>query len=209
MKRKLISVFALISLYLISFKLEAQESQKNLMGIFTGGEAVHHIGWFMSPEVRSFYNKSQFKDNKSLLVGGKLGLMINHSFYFGITGYAKIGDMRYEKQETTVGVGMGYGGLFIGKSFLFNEIIHPRIGLSGGYGGSSEYLMKDNVRGANHVAGFMYIEPELALEINISNHVRLVTGATYRIVNMSNFELLSTGDLDGLSINLAIVFGKF
>ncbi|MCL3781030.1 hypothetical protein EMN47_11605 [Prolixibacteraceae bacterium JC049] len=208
MKNKLISTFSLVSLCLITSSAYAQDRPKTLLGFFQNEGKEQHVGWFIHPEIRKFYNKANFSDDTNVLVGGKIGLIMNHSFYIGLSGHAKTSKLRYVNDDSTIGVGMGYGGLFIGKAFLGDKIIHPRLAISCGYGGASEYPLKNNVRGANRSVGYLYVEPEAGLELNLSENIRFAFGATYRWLDASNFAHLSKDELNGLSLNFGVVIGR-
>lgn len=207
MKRTKISILFVLCFQIAS--VYAQESPKTLFD-FLGSEKTEeqHLGWFVNPEIRSFINPSSFSDDQSVLIGGKFGLLLNHSFYIGLSGYAKTSKLRYVEGNNTTGLGMGYGGLFIGKTFWANHLLHPRLGLTGGYGGASEYKVVNDIRGANHSVGYLFLEPELGLEVNISTMTRLTMGVTYRFVDASNFDVIPKNELNGLSFNVGVLFGN-
>ncbi|MCT4636419.1 MAG: hypothetical protein N4A72_01825 [Bacteroidales bacterium] len=187
--------FLVICSFLVLVSAVKAESIKSLINI----DSVS-TGWFIGAKYRSFFNSSKFNSSNSNVVGGEVGVVLNRSFYIGVSGFAKTGSLRFDKNGGTIGVGYGYGGLYIGKSFMHNSIIHPSVSLCTGYGGASEHYL----RGANHVAGFFFIEPTLNIEVNISSKVMFVSGVTYRYADTSNFYYLNSGDLNGFSINAGI-----
>lgn len=197
----------ILGLLLMFNHIKAQES-KTIMDLFNNEKEEIKVGWFVQPEYRNFFNSDDFDNEHSNIVGGKIGLLINQSFYVGLSGYTKTNKLRLKTDESTIGIGYGYGGVYVGKSFFKSSILNPKLALSLGYGGASEYVVHNYYKGANHVAGFVFAEPEVSFDLNISQHLKLNLGLSYRFINMSNFELISTGDLDGLSVNIGFIIGS-
>jgi hypothetical protein len=56
---------------------------------------------------------------------------------------------------------------------------------------------------------FIFAEPKINLELNISRVFRLGVGVGYRIISNSHIDRLDNNDLSGLVVNCNLKFGGF
>lgn len=167
------------------------------------------IGWFIKPHYQSINNNSKLNQDVTHLTGGTVGLVINKKIQIGVTGSAKTSKLNFRKEANNYGISYGYGGL----NFVFSpkqyKIIHFAFGTSIGYGGALEYDNTKNIRGATlNTLGFFYIEPELSLELNVSNYIRFYLSCTYRYLDTNNFKFIDSNLFNGFGLKMGIVIVK-
>ena len=178
------------------------------------GETEIEHGGYGGPVVRF----TSVNDNFAVLVGGRGGWIINHTFSIGLAGYGLANDIR----AYTVGpygeeyVELGYGGLdleFIANS---DDLIHFSIhallgGGSAGFRYSWDQNDWDNQNREMHREhdAFFVIEPGANIDLNITEWFRMSAGASIRYVTGLNSRATSESDINGLSAGLTFRFGKF
>jgi hypothetical protein len=215
MMKKLIFLFILISSSLL-----AQEET-----IFSGD--VEH-GGYGGPE----FKVTQIDNSLNLLVGGKGGWIINHSFVIGLAGYGLVTSITPEDNiNSDLRLAFGYGGLNLEYINSSNRIVHFTVSALVGAGGVAWYdhsdWFDDNYDDNRHTyAGdaFFVFEPGASIELNIVKWMRIDLGVSYRLISgaESNLKILpySTSgvlyeksikdkDLSGISGNITFKFGLF
>jgi hypothetical protein len=80
--------------------------------------------------------------------------------------------------------------------------------------GDVELDLKDNFENSNisvpsEDRGFFYIEPGIALEVNVMKYLKFGIGASYRLVSNMTFRTVSSNDLQGFNISAGIKVGLF
>lgn len=148
----------------------------------------------------------------AVLVGGRGGWIINHSFVLGGGGYGLVNDVSAKIPDAVNGfrlVDMGYGGLEMEYIAASDRLYHFSVGLLVGGGGvryKDEHMMDDH----RVMDGFFVAEPSLHLNLNITRFFRIAAGASYRYINgVNNNGITSDADLSGVSAILTLKFGKF
>ncbi len=148
----------------------------------------------------------------AVLVGGRGGWIINHSFVLGGGGYglanaisAKVPDLQNGFRH----VDLGYGGLEVEYIAASDRLVHLSFGLLVG-GGGVRYKDENTMEDHRSMDGFFVAEPSLTIDLNITRFFRLGAGASYRYVNgISSSGVTSDADLSGPSAMLILKFGKF
>jgi hypothetical protein len=116
-----------------------------------------------------------------LLLGGSLGLTINHVFSIGLAGYGR-SNMDYGQPD--------YGGLFFAYNFFPSRKLHFRVSALAG-------------SGTSHIGNVFYIfEPGIEGVLNISQIVRLTFGLSVPLADRDN-----TG-MSNAIFNVGFQFGK-
>jgi len=152
---------------------------------------------------------------ETLMMGGfRGGWSINRVVALGFEGWGfiptvSLSDVYQFNEVVLLG---GYGGFFIEPIVFSNEIVHVTFPVSGGAGwmgynenfynyDNTNFLVDDDV--------FWYIEPGIALEVNVSRSFRMDFGASQRFTQ--DLELLNTpkDEFDGWSYFLTLKFGRF
>lgn len=150
-------------------------------------------------------------DEWEVMVGGRGGWIINHSFVIGGGGYGLVTNVEAEYIDPggDVLLELGYGGgmlEYVGNS---NELIHYSVGLLIGAGGVNYIRDITNVRLYADADAFFVLEPETNFMLNVTTYFRAGIGASYRLVSGVDLAGLSDSDIGGLSINMVFKFGDF
>ncbi len=173
-------------------------------------------GGFGAPVVKY----TQIKGEPAVLVGGRGGWIINHSFIIGGGGYGLVNniDANIPQPDCFWGGGpylnFGYGGLELEYIINSDQLLHYSISALIGGGGLSyrRSLEENNNWDANWNSpndAFFVFEPSLDFEINIISFMRVDAGVSYRFISGVKFDDLSNSDLSGPSALLTFKFGKF
>jgi hypothetical protein len=148
----------------------------------------------------------------AVLVGGRVGWIINHTFVLGGAGYGLVTNVRVKKNTDSVHqyIEMGYGGLDLEYIASSNDLVHLSLGLLIGAGGIG-YKDEDNDMFDNHrtMESFFVMEPSVHANLNVTHFFRIAGGVSYRYVNGLKSPLSTNTDLSGLSGVLTLKFGKF
>ncbi len=158
---------------------------------------------------------------RTLLVGGSGGVIINRSYFLGIAAYGLatqpsmngiVPGPDTEKRLTLYG---GYGGVVVGGTILGREVIHLSLPVTFGAGnldvsdddffdqglGDSQFTVENST--------FFVIEPAAQLEFNITSYLRVATGVSYRWVTGLELVNVTNDDLIGLTGVLSVRIGRF
>ncbi|MEM6829264.1 MAG: hypothetical protein AAF551_02025 [Bacteroidota bacterium] len=162
-----------------------------------------------------------FKNERSLMVGGCGGLVINRRFLFGIAGYGLAKDVEFNgfvpQKDTvkTLNLFGGYGGILVGATIAPKELVHISIPIVLGAGAfeiEDQHFFSDGLSDREFVienSVFFIIEPGLEIEFNVSSHFRLGFGATYRYITDLELINLSDEEVTGATGMVSLRFGRF
>ena len=200
-------ILALLAV-LIAFPALAQDEETLLTG-----EITH--GGFGGPVVKFTRLDGEF----GLLIGGRGGWIINHSFVIGGGGYGLVNSipgpegipMMMEPLLT-----VGYGGFEMEYVHHSGKLIHSSLNLliGGGGAGYHEKANEDWDFGNDSQNNptwdsFFIAEPGIAVELNITSFFRIGAGGSYRFVSGIEKNGLTNEDIGGPSVVLTFKFGKF
>ncbi len=170
------------------------------------------------------YSYSQIDDRDVIVNGAKSGMIINHSFAFGIEGYsfksASANDISLADEKFRY-MG-GYGSVFIEPIFYPKKYMHINIPLSFGAGGIS-YRSKNNTWNDEENwegtridrAAFWIFKPGIEIEFNLIHFFRFTIGTCYNFTSdikleYDNGNLIAEKDLlQKFSYGVKLKFGKF
>lgn len=146
-----------------------------------------------------------------VMVGGRGGWIINHSFVLGGGGYGLVTDAEAEHIDPSgdVVLELGYGGGMLEYVGNPNELIHYSVSLLIGAGGVNYVREITNTRLYPDADAFFVMEPEINFMLNVTTYFRAGIGAGYRLISDVNLAGLSDSDIGGLSINMVFKFGDF
>jgi hypothetical protein len=154
---------------------------------------------------------TKINNQSAVLVGGVGGWIINHTLVLGGGGYglvtdvnAKYPDPFYGSQYLTV----GYGGLYLEYIASSDEVVHLTVGTLVG-GGSVGYKNQEMFNMNRFVDQFFVLEPNIQVNLNVTEFFRISAGANYRWVSGVQNNLTSNADLSGPSGTLILRFGMF
>lgn len=153
--------------------------------------------------------------NFGLLVGGRGGWIINHTFVLGGGGYGlsnNIGTGEYfDNTNEEYNLMFGYGGFEMEYIQNSDDLLHYSFYLligAGSVGYRHHDMHFEDYDFDNDT--FFITEPAVNVEFNITSFFRLNGGLSYRFVAGANYKnKISNTDLDGLSGVLTLKFGKF
>jgi hypothetical protein len=202
--------------------LFSQENKEEMKTLFGGGDVK--FGGYGAVETKFTPVNNQF----GLFVGGRGGVIINHSLLLGLGGYGlttshkvdgyKIRDLYYP--DSTAYLRIGYGGLHIGYIINPTEVLHITAGalIGGGWAGYTRAMSyhnhNDNWDNHNNnfayeSTGFFIFEPSIGAELNVTSFFRLEFNANYRFVSLVELPNTKNSDIGGFSGGIAFKFGKF
>ena len=172
------------------------------------GKITH--GGFGGPVVKFTKIKGEF----GVLVGGRGGWIINHTFVLGLGGYGLVNniDANILQHEQVPFINLGYGGFEMEYIIHSDKVLHySLIALIGG--GAVTYRDRfDNDSDFDWDYGqntFFVFEPSANIELNITDFFRIDAGIGYRFISGVDFDNLKNKDIAGPSGILTLKFGKF
>lgn len=182
--------------------LSAQEET-----LLSQGEIEH--GGFGGPVIKF----TQIKDNFGLLVGGRGGWIINHSFSIGGGGYGLVNQVNgtlFHKDDLMF-LNFGYGGFEMEYIADWDKLVHFTFYLLIGGGAVSQRVdWKHDWDDLDKNADVFFVaEPIANIELNIVNFFRVNLGAGYRFVSGVTNDNLKNSDFGGPTVSLTFKFGKF
>ena len=186
----------------VCFQLKAQE--QTLVG---NGEMSN--GGFGGPVIKY----TQIKNEPAILVGGRGGWIINHTFVIGGGGYGLANqiDADYFSNFSKPYIDFGYGGLELEYIIQSDKVVHFSIYTLIGAGGVNfrDNSFDDWDDWDFNSDEFFVLEPALNVEVNITRFFRINAGASYRYISGLNYNNLKNEDFSGFSGALTLKFGSF
>jgi hypothetical protein len=177
------------------------------------GEITH--GGFGGPVVKF----TRFDGEFGVLVGGRGGWIINHSFSIGGGGYGLVNSIPGPAEVTSLTeplLTVGYGGFEMEYIRHSGKLVHSTVNLLIGGGGAGYHeKMEEDWNFENDVHdnptwdSFFIVEPGIGVELNVSSFFRIDAGASYRFVSGIEKNDLTNADIGGPSAVLTFKFGKF
>ncbi len=156
---------------------------------------------------------TQLNDELGLMVGGRGGWIINHTFVIGGGGYGLANKIEAKKtsSNTTLYLEMGYGGLEFeyinASSKLIHFSIYTLIGGGGvGYSDRDSHTAFDEKLDQD---SFFVLEPAVNAMLNVTQNFRMGIGVGYRFISGADSNGIGDSDLSWPSATLTFKFGKF
>lgn len=167
---------------------------------------------------RSFFLAPDFKFTKVIgkwesFAGARVGYCINHKYILGLEvdgilsdndffGTGSFSDNDYLRNT------LFYGGFYI--DFIVPTGIPLQISFPTLVGAGADLVYeKEPYVKILEMGDFLFAEPKINLELNLSRIIHLGAGIGYRFVANSHIKRLSNKDLSGIVINGTIKFGGF
>jgi hypothetical protein len=192
----------------VALQAAAQEEETLLTGELTNGG-------FGGPVVKFTRLDGEF----GLLLGGRGGWIINHSFSIGGGGYGLVTSI-----PGPAGTGgmteplltVGYGGFEVEYVRHSGKMVHSTLNLLIGGGGAGyhekaeeDWDMENDIKGNPTWDSFFIAEPGIGVELNVTSFFRINAGASYRFISGIEKNGLTNEDISGPSAVLTFKFGKF
>ena len=152
---------------------------------------------------------------QSMVMGGiRGGWIINRAVALGFEGWGIIPTTTLTDVYPLADVVVlgGYGGFFIEPIVLSNQIVHVTFPISGGAGWMGYQEKFSNFDYYGSVVSddvYWYVEPGVALEINVARHFRMDLGASKRFTQDLNLLNTPSDAFDEWSYFLTLKFGGF
>jgi hypothetical protein len=194
------AMFLLVFILLFPFSSYAQEETLLDGDIESGG--------FGGPVIKV----TTLNGENAIMVGGRGGWLINHSFVLGGGGYGVTTNVNALVTDTIKRfLDMGYGGVDLEYIASSDELLHLTMGLlvgGGGIGYRNEN--EDSFNTQRHMDTFFVLEPAVHAELNITHFFRIAAGVSYRyITGLSNNNVSTDSKLSGPAALLVFKFGEF
>jgi len=206
--------FLLAFIFISASYFALSQEQETLFG---SGEVTW--GGYGAAETKFSTMNNQF----ALLVGGRGGVIINHSFTLGIGGYGLVTSHKISNYkvydpysfDSIPYLRVGYGGLHLGLALEPSRLVHITGSVLIGAGGAAytreyNYNQWDNNDWKTYnSSAFFVLEPNIGVELNLTSFMRLEASASYRYVSGLDLPATANSDIGGPSGTLSIKFGKF
>ncbi|MGD1044852.1 MAG: hypothetical protein ABR936_05935 [Bacteroidota bacterium] len=191
----------LVSLLVIVFTFSALAQEATLIN----GEI--ESGGFGGPVLKV----TSINGENAVMVGGRGGWIINHSFVLGGGGYGLVTDVKAKVTDSIHKyIEMGYGGVELEYIPSSNDLLHLSVGLLVGAGGIGYKREDDDMFNASHRNNsFFVLEPSVNANLNVTHSFRIAAGVSYRYVSGLKSIVSTNADLSGPSAILIFKFGKF
>ena len=196
--------FFQLSILLLFISCQSFGQEQTLVG---SGEISH--GGFGGP----VFKYTQIKGEPAVLVGGRGGWIINHTFVIGGGGYGLVNQIEadYLINNKHPFINFGYGGLELEYIIQSDQVVHFSVYTLIGAGGITykEDIWNDWDDWSSASDEFFVFEPAINVEINIISFFRINAGVTYRFISGVYYSDLQNSDLAGFSGALTLKFGSF
>jgi hypothetical protein len=174
-------------------------------------------GGFGAPVVKL----TEITGDPAVLVGGRGGWIINHTFVLGAGGYGLVTTHKTQDPlaflfpygETVLS--FGYGGLELEYIIQSDKLLHYSVYLLLG-GGAVSYRNKNSSDEWDDLYdihspedAFFVVESAVNLELNVASFFRINAGIGYRSISGLKFDSLGNADFSGMTGTLALKFGGF
>lgn len=173
------------------------------------GNGKLEIGYFVSPTC-------QFGDiagSTAILPGIGAGVVFNDKLYLGINfKYIASEKTPEDESDTRLYLDQRYCGLRFEYALRPEKVVHINFPVELGFG-DTELDLKDSYEEEGSVptddVWFAYLEPGVALEINLHKYVKFSLSAGYRFVSDLSFRSLTEKDLIGMTYSTGLKIGRF
>jgi hypothetical protein len=183
-------------------------SQDDAPRVLLSGNLAH--GGYGAPQVKATAVAGQ----AGLLMGGRGAWVIGHSLTLGGGGYGLATRVDAPEQAsgsaTNTAISLGYGGFRAGYIIFPQDMVHFTVGLLIGGGGVSvvEKRAQSDIR-TLHSASVFVLEPDAAIEVNITPSIRGAIDVSYRYMSDSGIPGLSSSAIGGPAAGAVLAFGWF
>ena len=154
-------------------------------------------------------------DQLILKSGGSATIILNHKLALGASGSGFAGSQALSIGNDKYSIFGGYGGLLIEPIIFPKQAIHLSFPTTIG-GGQANYFLDsvgyrdwDFYQYETFYNDFVFIEPGVNLELNLTKFMRFGITASYLVSSTLNKSQFSQTNLDGLSVQANLKLGWF
>jgi hypothetical protein len=199
-----IRLFILMCFIGLSSTAQPNEATKTVFG-----NGKPDIGYFISP----FCQFGEIAGSTAILPGIGAGVVFNNHIYLGMN-YKFIASENTPEGEpdNRLYLDQRYFGFKFEYAIQSGKVVHLNFPIELG-AGETELDLKDSYEDEGLVptddVWFAYLEPGVALEINLQKYVKLSLSAGYRFVSDTSFRNLTERDLMGMTYTVGFKIGIF
>lgn len=155
-------------------------------------------------------------DRDAVVMGARGAWVINHGFAIGLGGAGFMNDFyRSPFYKSDVNLAGGYGGLLLEPIILPKFPVHIALPVLLGGGGIA--FAKDMGSSSNHdwdshiinSQSFLFAQPGVELELNLTRHVRIAFGGYYMFTSKIDLPETQQHPLNAFSGQFSIKLGSF
>ena len=211
-------IFTLLTTVLFAQDEKANASNDDMNTLFGKGNKTT-IGWFVGPAG----GYTRFCSSDVALAGIQAGMVINHHFTIGLTGFGVANSeyLTYKQfvDNTDVRLEGGYGGLLLEYTMFPKSAIHVSFPVMIG-GGQMSYISTNETKTWDGKEwdsdnrkidedSFFVIEPGVRAEMNILKFMRFGVGVSYRYTPDLDMINTSKAFINNFTAGASLKFGKF
>ncbi|UCG61136.1 MAG: hypothetical protein JSV52_12520 [Candidatus Zixiibacteriota bacterium] len=141
--------------------------------------------------------------------GARAGLIIDRTFMIGAAAYFMLdkNETDFVVNDRAVEILLTYGGLQLMYAGNSDRLFHYEAGTLIGFGGLN-YTDRGTDLNLTNSSHIFVLEPEAALVLNVTDHVQVSSGLSYRwIVGNLEEEVVKDSDLSGPALSLMLSVG--
>ncbi len=144
-----------------------------------------------------------------ILLGGRGGWIINHSFIIGGGAYGLVSNIAADSPGPggEPYIDFSYGGLELEYIHQWKRLLHLSAGLL--IGGGEVHNRSANGSNSGRARGFFTLEPWIHGNLNVTSFFRISPGVSYRWVTGAKSSVARDSDLSGVTGVLLLRFGSF
>lgn len=173
------------------------------------GSGKPSVGYFINPSCQL----GEIAGNSAILPGLGAGVVFNGRLYLGINfKYIASENTPEGESDNRLYLDQRYCGLKFEYALRPENVVHINFPIELGVG-ETELDLKDSFEDEGSVptndSWFAYLEPGVALEMNLHKYVKFSLSAGYRFVSDSSFRSLTEKDLTGMTYSAGLKIGIF
>jgi len=222
--KKILIAMALVFCQTIAFSQDepvsqpAKDDDSGMKTLFKTSDHKVKAGFFIGPEAAY----TQF-DGKSAYLGGlSLGVILDHVFSIGLSGYGILnsGNLWFDNIDPYDSTGAylygGYGGVKMEFRVLPSAPVHLNFPLIIGGGELVYNTWSWHYDDDDYFDGmtidwdtFFVLEPGVRMEVNLLKFLRVDAGVSYRYAPGLDLVNTKSNMASNFNVNLSLKFGKF
>jgi hypothetical protein len=183
------------------------QTNKEAKALFGNGKP--HIGYFINP----FCQFGNFAGTNAVIPGIGAGVILNNKYSLNILYKLTVTEKTPAGEANQLYLHGQWFGLKAEYSLKPEGVVHLNFPLEIGTG-EIELDLKDSYENDQIIipsgdAWFAYLEPGVAVEINLQKFIKLNLSAGYRFVSDVTFRNISEKDLKGFTFTTGLKIGLF
>ncbi|ULQ55932.1 outer membrane beta-barrel protein [Flavihumibacter rivuli] len=146
--------------------------------------------------------------NAALSVGGHGGVLLNHNWLVGISGYTTFFSKQMEQGKAKLR--FNHFGLYGARHFQPSKPVNLSVGLMVGAGTVELNNQSELEKGNKRDGDWTYvIQPDINLNVRIFRYMKVQARAGYRFTGDTNGAIYTRSNLNGATAGIGLLFGSF